>query len=561
MPFSLPTPSSAHLGRYRTVIAILLKYGFEDWVAHTRAKRLFSQSDWARHRQFGHGVVHLSRYERVRLALEELGTTFIKFAQVLSSRHDIIPREMIREIERLQDNVPPVRGLDIAGMLEEKLEKPIGELFESWNPVPIASASIAQVYEAWLPNGDHVVLKVRRPGIEVVIAEDLAILKELCVFASGRFPKIAAMHPLDLVESFERSIKKELSMLNEAANIERFGGLFEDDPAIYIPRVYRDLCTDDILCMEFIQGIKVTDLETIERLGYDRSKLAITGVGLYFRQILAHGFFHADPHPGNFFIKGPEQFCLIDFGMMGTLLPRDRELLADFVIQFLEKDTEALINTIQQIAVSVEVEDFVQFEQEIYEFMADWDKTAIKDIKIGELLESFSMTLLENKIRLPGYFFLLIRTFIIIEGVGLKLDPNYNIIQNLAPFAANLVRKRLSPFRYGKRVWGSVQELEGLVRNLPADLRVILQKVKSGKLHVEIEHSGLQETNEAFELGTTRISLAIIIGSLVVGTALVSYAMIPPLVFGIPLLGLAGFLISGLLGIRVVWSIFRKKSK
>lgn len=561
MSIKLSMPNSSHLGRYRTVIAILLKYGLEDWVAHSRLQRVFTQSEWLSHKDFGRSVLALSRHQRVRLAVEELGTTFIKFAQVLSSRHDVVPKEMILEIEKLQDHVPPVSNLDIQALIAHSLGKPIEELFAEYNPEPIASASIAQVYEVRLKNGQRAVLKVRRPGIEKVIAEDLAIMKELMAFAISRFPKIADMHPQDLIESFDRSIKKELSMLAEAASIERFAEIFSGEPTIYVPQVYREYCTDEILCMEYIEGIKVTDLATLDALGYDRPRLAITGVGLYFRQILEFGFFHADPHPGNFFVMGPDQFCLIDFGMLGTLMPRDKELLTDFVLQFLNKDTAELIRTIEKIAVSSEVEDYTRFEQEIYEFMADWDKTAIKDLKIGELLQSFSLTLLENRIRLPGYFFLLIRTFIIIEGVGLKLDPTYNIIANLAPFAQQLIQQRLSPLRYGKQVWESFQDLENLVRTLPGDLKMVLRKVKSGRLHIEIEHKGLQETNDAFERGSNRISLSIIIGALVVGTALVSYAMIPPLVFGIPLLGIAGFVISGFLGFRVVMSILRNKKR
>ncbi|HRJ16558.1 MAG TPA: AarF/ABC1/UbiB kinase family protein, partial [Saprospiraceae bacterium] len=334
--------SPSLLARYEKVISVLLKYGFEDVAAHPPFNRFLPKLNKIIPLRDGKPVYEYTRYERIRMVCEELGTTFIKFAQIAANRPDVLPEALLSELEHFQDRVPFVPSQDIVSVIQEDLGKLPEELFEHFDNQPLASASIAQVHRARLVGGKEGVLKIMRPGIDDTIEEDIHILKQLAGLMEAYFPQYQAFQPMELVKMFERSIRKELKFSIEANNLRRFAQQFRGHEGIYVPDLYPEFCSDRILCMEFIDGVKITDPEAISRCGFTGPELALAGINLYFEQVFTHGFFHADPHPGNIFVLPERQICFIDYGMMGSIVDSDRDMLADLLLSVSNRDVDGL---------------------------------------------------------------------------------------------------------------------------------------------------------------------------------------------------------------------------
>jgi len=364
--------------------------------------------------------------------------------------------------------------------------------------------------------------------------------------------------PMRILASFEQSIGEELHFLREMGNAERFAKNFEGNEAVHVPILYRELSTDRLICMEFVNGIKVSEIAMLKASDIDPAAVAKVGVDAYIEQVLEHGFFHADPHPGNIFVL-PEtrQICFLDFGMMGTVMPKDKEALGNLLLCFLQKDIKKIIPILESITVKTEIPDYKKLEQDLYELVEGVSNTSIQNIKLGITLTQFKTVLYENKVILPHYLYMLIRGIIIIEGVGLKLDPNFNITANLQPYIEKITRSRFSLKRIFKRNLNRLQDINELIDTLPEDINTILKKVKEGKLVVVHEHKGLKELQIATSKAVNRLVFAVIIAALSIGSSLLVMAKMPPLVKGVPLLGAIGFGLSAILGFYIVVSIFR----
>jgi len=333
--FGLKLPKTQHLKRYHIVFGILAQYGFGDVFANSRAKKLIPKNYLKKHPDT-EKLLSLSTFARVRMVMEQLGPSFVKMGQLLSNREDLLPPELIKELEKLQDHAEALKNFEVERVVGEVLEIDCSEYFRSIAPQPLAAASLAQVHEARLHNGARVVLKIQRPDIEGVIASDIAIMKDIAGSLEKYSAQMKAFQPAQLVASFEKSVKEELSFLKEMDNMERFTRNFTGNSAIYVPKVYRDLSNDHLICMEFMDGIKVSELDTLQASNIDSRKVAKIGVDLYLEQVLEHGFFHADPHPGNIFVlPNTEKICFIDFGMMGTIMPNDKDSLIALMGSFL----------------------------------------------------------------------------------------------------------------------------------------------------------------------------------------------------------------------------------
>ncbi|SDH31200.1 Phosphotransferase enzyme family protein [Winogradskyella thalassocola] len=310
--------------------------------------------------------------------------------------------------------------------------------------------------------------------------------------------------------------------------------------------------------MEFIDGIKISDIEKLKAHQIDPVQIGNVGVDLYLKQILEYGFFHADPHPGNIFVMpNSGQICFIDFGMMGTIMPNDEEALGELLLNFMRKDTKKIIPILEKIAIKTEIPDYKKLEYDLYELIEDVSNTSIKSIKLEAVIEKFKNVLYQNKVTLPHYLYMLMRALVIIEGVGLKLDPNFNINTNLQPFMATISRKKFSIKRLLKKNWTRVQNINALIDTLPEDVNSIIHKIKDGKLTIIHDIKGLEELRHSLNKASNRLVVAIIIAALSIGSALLVIADMPPKVKGIPLLGAIGFTLSAILGFIVVISIFR----
>lgn len=545
--------AGSNIHRYRKVIQVLLKYGFEDIVAHPPFNRLIPPSDKLVPFREGKSVFQYTRYERIRMVCEELGTTFIKIAQVASNRPDIFPEELIHELSKLQDNVPAVGKEDIRNLVISELGAAPEDLFISFDYEPLASASIAQVHKAVLHGGQEVVLKVLRPGTLETVEADMGILKSIAGIIDQYVPSLSHFKALEYVQVFEKTIKKEMKFNLEAGNIKRFSQFFKEDPVVVCPMVFQEFSTGKILCLEHIKGYKINDLEGIALCGWNRKELAQKGIDLYFEQIFFHGYFHADPHPGNIFVLPGKKICFLDFGMMGIVTDQDKDLFTEIILIFSRKDREGLKKLLLKFSAEEDPAKLAGLDYEIADFFNEYAQLSIHEIDMEELMGLVSRMFFEYKIQAPPNLMLMGRAIAIVEGIGLKLDPEYNIFENLKPFGLKLLKERLSLKNLYAGLSGKFISWSRMAYSLPEDLNEVLQKIKNGKLRVEFEHKGLHPLNKRLEFTAMRISYSMIIASLIVGSSLIINARITPFIFGMPALGFAGLLIALILGIRMIF--------
>ena len=549
--------SVSQIKRTRQVIAVLAKYGFEDVITHPPLNRLIPTSErLIPHRQ-GKSITTYSRYARIRMVCEELGTTFIKFAQIASNRPDVLPDELIIELVKLQDAAPRVPDAEIKNILEENFGDLFEEMVEHFDYNPIASASMAQVHRAVLTGGKEVVLKIQRPNIAQNIKADLSILKTLAGIIEQYFPKYAIFQPIELVNVFEKSILKELKFNLEAVNLTRFQRQFKRRQDIYVPSLFKELSNKKVLCMEYVEGVKINNFEELDRMDVNRKKLAKQGVDLYFEQIFEHGFFHADPHPGNIFVLKNGKICFLDFGMMGTITRENKQLLQDILLAFISQNPKRLKQIFMKMSEIKSPDFFVNMEDEINDHLSEYAHLSIGEIHLEEVTEIMKLIFFKYKIKLPANLLLLFKVLVIIEGLGRSLDPDFKVIKNLKPYIGKIWKDEFSPKKMAQTALNSAMQLSRLMADLPEDTHQIIRKIKEGKLHIEFEHKGLDELYRKMEVISNRISVAIVLAALLIGSSIMVFAKVPPYVWGIPLFGLIGFIFSGIVSIRLVLSIWR----
>jgi ubiquinone biosynthesis protein len=547
------------IGRYEKVISTLIKYGFADIIAHPPFNRFIPDSRKFIPRREGKAVTDFTRFERMRMVCEDLGTTFIKFAQIASNRPDLLPEGLLSELSNLQDHAPMVPAEEIQAVFIREFHDLPENLFAEFDYAPVASASMAQVHRAVLKTGEEVALKILRPGIGEVIDQDIHILKQLVSLLESHFPEYASFQPSELVKMFETSIRKELHLKYEANNLVRFRHNFRDNPNIHIPAYFPTFSTDRILCMEFIRGIKITDLVSLDGIGMTGPHIAIKGINLYFEQVFEHGFFHADPHPGNIFILNDQRICFVDYGMMGTVLDSDKYLLANLLIAIADKDIRGLKHALLRFGKIEKLEEAVdkEMEYDLEEFLTEYSGISLEDIEGMEVMNGVNRLFFHYKVRVPANLLLLLKALVMIEGVGLQLDPKYNIIENITPFVRRLLAKKYSPARMGRNIARAAGDMIRLAGSLPEDLMEVMHKVRQGRLHIEFEHTGLDPLYAEMDRVSNRLAFSIVVASLILGSALLVIAHIPPYIYNISALGFIGFVVSGLLAIRLAWAILK----
>jgi ubiquinone biosynthesis protein len=547
-------------GRYETVIMTLLKYGFADILAHPPFQRFLPKSGRFIPKVNGKTVTDYTRYERIRMVCEELGTTFIKFAQIASNRPDLLPESLISELEGLQDHAPLVPIEFIHYVIEKSLGLPPETCFAVFDEIPVASASMAQVHRAVLHDGREVAVKILRPGIKEVVAMDIRILKQLAELIEDHFPAYQSFQPLALVDMFETSIQKECHFRLEANNLLKFNANFKDHPDIHVPFLVPEFCSDDVICMEFIHGFKITDLEKATQIGIEGKALALKGIGLYFEQVFRYGFFHADPHPGNVFVMADQRICFVDYGMMGTVLEADKIRLANLLISIADRDVDRLKKALLRFGnienISSELEKSMEYD--LTDFLNSYESLALRDIDGQEVMAGVNRLFYTYKIKVPPHLLLLLKALVIIEGVGLKLDPEYNIIENITPFVRRLLAERFQPARLGRQFLRTSLDVMNMAGRFPGDVTEVLRKLKKGNLHIKFEHTGLEALLLEMDKASNRIAFALVIAALIMGSSLIVIARIPPFIYNISSLGFIGFVISALLALRLAYAILKQ---
>ena len=532
--------------RVMKLSGVIAKYGFDELFKRGELEKYIPKNVKRKYSDKIEEINSYTFYERIRMAIEEMGPVHIKFGQMLSNRKDILPEEFIIELQKLQDNVE-VEKIDVRKKLDLELGIDVNDYFSEIEENPMASASIGQVFRAKLKTGEKVVIKIQRENIRPVVEADLGIMKNLAKTLEKYYDDLKRMNISEIVESFEKMLNEELSLNNELNNMLRFANNFKNDSRIHVPVVYKTLSNDRILTMEMIEGFKITDAENIIKIGIETKKVARTGLDLYLTQFLKHGFFHADPHPGNIFIKENGQIVFIDFGAMGRLYPNERELLINLIIYSLKKDVKKMIETIRELAVKFEVADERKFERELYGLIELVDENSLENIDVVTIFEKARKIFSDNQILLSEDIYLLVKGIGQIEGIGRHLDPTLNITKVMRPYMNKITKERMNPINIFKKGISKIETFSDNWLTLPTDMKILLEKIQNNELKHKHEIIGFDKFQKAFE----RLILAIIISSLFVGSSILALANIPPKIFGISGLGLLGFFISGIMGINL----------
>ncbi len=500
----------------------------------------------------------LTRSERLRMAVEELGSTYIKLGQVLSTRSDLLPAKVIKELAKLQDDVPPFPLSEVKRIIEKELSRPITELFESFDETPFGSASIGQVHKAYLKDGEPVAVKVQRPGIQGIIEVDLEIMLHLATLMERHIEELALHRPVKIVEEFTRTLEKETDYTVEAANIERFSRNFLGDPTLYIPKVYHELSTERVLTMEFVEGIKISKVERLKEAGLDPKIITERGADLILTQIFEHGFFHADPHPGNIFVLPNNVVCLLDFGMAGAVNRTTREDFVDLIDAVVRQNAYQATQVLLKLTTWEAEPNLQLLEREVAEFMGKHLYKTLKEIRIGKLIQHLFEIVSAHRLQIPPDLFLMMKALSTVEGVAVMLDPDFDMIARATPFIKKIKLSRFYPSRIVDDLSRITLELFQFVQQFPRDLLEIARMIKQQKLTIKMEHEGLRDMLTTHDRISNRISFSIIIAALIVGSALIVISKTPPFIFGISFIGIIGFLTAAVMGIWLLVAILRK---
>jgi ubiquinone biosynthesis protein len=497
----------------------------------------------------------LSRPKRLTLALEEMGLVFVKLGQYLSSRQDIIPVEYLEAFSTLQDSVPGLQLREVLNIISAELDEET--LFEV-SETPLAAASIGQVHTAKLATGQEVVVKIRRPGLEKQVNTDLEILAEIATQVEKFLPFLAYIHPVELVKEFRRSLLAELNYRREAFNHARFYRLYANNPEIKIPTLYRALSTKNVLVMERLKGLKIDDLDGLAESGFERKELARLSSRVALEQIMRYGFFHADPHPGNIFVQPGPTLAFMDFGLVGQLDRKTRELLFRLALGVARQNPLAVTRAALSLTTPETRVDVDRLEMEIGVFMENHLSGTLGDLRVGHLLQDSLDLLTQHQLRVPPNLLLLVKALVQYESLGVRLDPDFQIVEEAKPVLTGIFKTRFSPGWWLELIKRKGLELAGFLENLPKDLEPMYQSLKTGRHQVDMEIKGLDRLGQAINKASYRLALALVLGSLVIGSALVIHAKIPPLWHDLPILGLAGFLGAAIIGFGLVMDFIRK---
>jgi len=551
-----PMISYGHMRRLSHIASVLIKYGFGQFLDRLRIWEYTNIERRLLHRV--RRVPHHTAPERMRMALEELGPTFIKLGQILSTRPDVVPQNFINELEKLQSQVAPITPQAAKEVVKEALGQPVSRLFASFENDPAACASLSQVHRATLENGDVVAVKIQRPGIEETVRADVEIMRGLARLLKARWQQIGIMDPVELADEFARDITNELDFRHEANNMRHFARIFEHDDYVHVPRVYDELSTRRVLSMEYISGIPVIERERLRAEGYDCVLISRRGADVLLKASMEHGFFHADPHPGNIFILPDNVVCLLDYGMMGTLSSYQRESLARLVISLTRGDERNASRSLLGMARAMNGCDSRNLEIDVADFI-QYAQMPLEQFQVGALLPRLWQLLIRHHLRLPAQLVWLLKAIAVVEDTGHRLGTALSMVEYAQPYARRLLRRRLSPLRQARELQQTAIDALDLIKDLPYEIRNILDQIKEGRVKVEFEHIGLDPMRKTLNRVSNRLSLAIILAALVIGSSLIVLSGLPPLVAGIPVVGLGGYILSALLALWLVASMLFSK--
>ena len=551
-----------NIGRTREILGILIKWGFEDLVINSTLRNLVPESTrikWIRDEK---PVMEYTRYERIRMAAADLGPTFVKLAQILSNRPDIIPEGLVKEFEKLQDRVPPFEYELAKRIIEREINQKLEDVFEWLDEKPLASASIGQVHKAKLKTGELVVVKVQRPEVADIIDRDMQIIKDVVHRADRYLKKQGILQADEVVRTFERSILKELDYRNEARNIERFRSTYKHREDFYIPMVYREFSTDKILIMEFVEGCKITDMDQLRKWGIDPKVVVERGMDIYLTMIFEFGYFHGDPHPGNILVREDGVIILLDFGMIGQLMKKDKYAFAGIFISMARNDAKEMAANLIKLAIEHNITDMRQFVYDLNDLIEDYAYLDVSESSIQDVIQRLQKIMYEYHITVPGGIFIVFRAFAILEGIGKKMHPEFKTYDFIKPYGMRLVTEQLKPENIAEEANSRFATFASFMNTVPAELRGIMQKTARGKLHFEIELQGYGYALKKWDSITNRLSITYIICALMIASSIALLANYPEemkFYYGINRWSFIGYCIAGVLFMILLYTIVRRR--
>lgn len=532
----------------------MIKYGFGHILSRMRVFALLRIGKKIKEKP---EFEELTYAKRIRLAMEELGPTFVKLGQVLSTRPFLIPLELVIELTKLQDEVAPFDFHQVKYIVEHQLKATLDRLFPEFSHIPIASASLSQVHKAKTMKGEEVVVKVQRPGIKRIIDTDMEILKDLVSLLVRYVPESRQYDPKGMVEELAKTFRKEIDFKNEGRNIEIFSSNFKDDPTIFVPKVFWDLTTSKVLTMECIHGVKVSNLAEIERRGLDRKIIAKNAGRAVFKQIFLDGFFHADPHPGNLFVLENNVIAPLDYGMMGRLSESLMDEISDLLVNVVTWNPKGIVKVYQKAGVLTDRTDLKVLESDLTEFLYRYHKIPLSRIDMKSIINDAFDIIHRHDIQIQSELMLFGKAMVTYEEVGKMLDPDYDLVTETIPFVKKLSKRKYQPKIILRDIVTALQDLRDFLVPLPFDLQRITQKLTRGEFKFSLEHVGLEKFILQMERSSNRISFSLIIAALIVGSSLIMRLDVGPFLLGYPLIGILGYIFAGILGVWLVIAILK----
>lgn len=541
-----------NVNRLTEIMSVLSKYGLADGISRLKldfAKGFLKNRD-------GEAIARLTRDRRIRMALAELGPTFIKLGQILSTRPDLVGNALARELRALQDQAPQDSPETILAIVADELGQPVEDLFLEFDLTPIASASIGQVHRARLKDGRSVVVKVQHAGIQDTVRKDLDVLSGLAQLVA-MLPEFAPYRPVETVAEFQRTLRRELDFGREERNLQQFHIRFKEHPKICIPQPISDFCTPRVLTMELLEGIKLAEIDAIAARGIDREEIARVGADLYLEMIFADGYFHADPHPGNLLVMPGNRIGLLDFGMVGRVDERLREDIENLLVAIVNQDAALLTSLITRMGSIPAELDRSALQNDLADYVAIYGNQPLERFVLADALEEMIDMIFRYRIVLPAQVAMILKVFITLEGTSQLLSPRFSLMQVIQRFQRKAILRRMSPARRVKKLRRLYMEVEHLVETLPRRIAEILEQVQAGKFDVHLDHRGLEPS-------VNRLVLGMLASALFMGSSLMLSRRVPPILFPTPsflglhevsILGLGGCAVSILLGLRLLRAI------
>ncbi len=539
--------------RYRHIVRIVTKYGFGIIVEKTHLSKIFRIPVRKKKRE------DLSAPVRVRKMLEELGPTFVKLGQILSTRPDLVPLPYIKELENLQDNTYSFPFEMISGVFLSETGKRIEDVFSDFEEIPFASASISQVHKAAY-RGKKVAVKIQKPGIEDLVQVDMAIMYDIAGLIEKFIKEAEIYRPVNIVREFEKALERELDFSLEARNIERFRKNFESEPGVLVPMVYFSVSTRRVLTLEFVGGIKINRIDELDRAGIDRKKISEIGLASFMKQIFVDGFFHADPHPANLLVTSDCRLCFIDFGIVGRISEERRLEIAGLLRGLTEGNISDVMESLESMGALKEDTDSKGFREEMEEMLDRYKDMPIKDIDVNRLIEEVFSLMRRYHIWIPSNFTLLVKTLATLEGIGLSLNPDFSLSSGIKPYLARVMFERMKINNLFKDFLSLSSAMSRIVREFPSSLDSFLKMIRKGYINIAFEHKGLHDLISTIDKASNRLSFSLIIAALIISSALIMVSGAGPFILGYPALGVVGFVVSAIFGIGLIIDIVRHRN-